>query len=126
MGKLTFAQHAERALRQEAEGAFENDNETCYAWGRAYHPVIAGRRPMITTEGYFGWAPSSNADRLEEVAAVGDVICVLIGCSTPLIIRPAGSKYRLVGECYLHGIMEGEVLKGRSGINLSLQNITFC
>jgi len=28
----------------------------------------------------------------------------------PLVLRPDGGKYTLVGECYIPGIMEGEAL----------------
>jgi hypothetical protein len=47
----------------------------------------------------------------------GDRICVLLGCSIPLILRPREGQpsYQVVGECYLHGFMDGEVLKGLEG-----------
>lgn len=44
--------------------------------------------------------------------AVCDVIIVLFGCSTPGIIRPAGSDgdYRYVGDAYLNGFMYGRAI----------------
>jgi hypothetical protein len=64
---------------------------------------IMSRRLMSTTFGRIGVAPWA--------AHQGDVICVLPRCSVPLIIRPEGNGacYRLIGECHLHGIMEGEI-----------------
>ena len=46
-------------------------------------------------------------------AHVGDLICVLFGGQTPFVLRkrePEG--YLLVGECYVHGIMDGEAIRG--------------
>ncbi|KAI1748045.1 heterokaryon incompatibility protein-domain-containing protein [Xylaria castorea] len=46
-------------------------------------------------------------------AAVGDTICILAGCRIPVVIRETGKMgcYQLVGECYLDGVMQGEVLE---------------
>lgn len=38
----------------------------------------------------------------------GDCITVLTGGRTPFLLRPVGGQYRLVGHCYVHGIMDGE------------------
>lgn len=62
---------------------------------------IARNRRLITTlEGYIGHAP-------REVKP-GDVIYVLSGCKVPVALKSVGGQYRLLGECYLHGIMHGE------------------
>ena len=42
-------------------------------------------------------------------AAQDDLICVLRGCSVPVVLRNVGDDaYRLVGECFLDGFMTGE------------------
>jgi hypothetical protein len=43
---------------------------------------------------------------------VGDVVCVLFGSEVPLILRQVGDQgqYKLIGECYVEGIMHGEGL----------------
>jgi hypothetical protein len=66
---------------------------------------IMSRRLMGTTSGRMGVAPWT--------AQQGDVICVLPGCSVPLVIRPEGNgaRYRFIGECYVHRIVEGEILE---------------
>ncbi|CZR69432.1 uncharacterized protein PAC_19332 [Phialocephala subalpina] len=38
----------------------------------------------------------------------GDMVSILLGCSVPLVLRPHGDNFRVIGACYAHGIMEGE------------------
>ena len=47
-----------------------------------------------------------------------DLVCILAGCSVPVILRPVGedetqgvTRYRLMGECYIHGMMDGEAFR---------------
>jgi hypothetical protein len=46
----------------------------------------------------------------------GDIVCVLFGCSVPVVLRKCQTnnstddKYTFVGECYVHGMMDGEAL----------------
>jgi hypothetical protein len=55
-----------------------------------------------TAEGYLGIGEIS--------LQTGDLVCVLFGAGVPIILRNLGRSYRVVGKCYLHGIMEGETL----------------
>ncbi|KAI1144510.1 HET-domain-containing protein [Hypoxylon sp. FL0543] len=67
--------------------------------------VIRGARLIVTTDGYLGIAPAS--------AEPGDVVCVILGCSTPLLLRPLGNgEFRLVGPCFVAGLANGEGLLG--------------
>ncbi|KAH8789969.1 hypothetical protein F5882DRAFT_267251, partial [Hyaloscypha sp. PMI_1271] len=70
-----------------------------------------GRRFFTTEKGYMGLGPPTLQP--------GDVICVIFGGITPFALRKQESdfssssqniRYRLVGECYLHGIMHGEAI----------------
>ena len=45
--------------------------------------------------------------------APDDVVCVLFGCSVPVILRKVEDiydKYSLVGECFVYDRMDGEAL----------------
>jgi hypothetical protein len=66
---------------------------------------IMNRRLMVSQKGMLGMAPIN--------AKKGDLICVLFGCSVPLLLRPRHSQgeYEFIGECYLDGYMDGEALK---------------
>lgn len=60
-----------------------------------------GHRRMIRTEtGYIGLAVHA--------ARVGDRVCLMRGSQLPLLVRGDRSDLRLVGDCYIHGIMYGE------------------
>ena len=43
---------------------------------------------------------------------LGDLICILFGAKTPVILRevPAESSYEWIGHAYVHGIMHGQAL----------------
>jgi hypothetical protein len=46
-----------------------------------------------------------------EDARPGDVVCVLLGAQVPLLLRPQGEHFAYVGECYMCGIMFGQVIE---------------
>ncbi|KAK5948640.1 hypothetical protein OHC33_010399, partial [Knufia fluminis] len=45
-----------------------------------------------------------------DITMPGDKLCVIPGCCAPFVIRPKGKHYQLVGECYVHGVMDGEIM----------------
>ena len=57
----------------------------------------------MTRKGFVGLVPGD--------AAEGDVICVFIGVKVPFVLREDEDGYQLLGDCYVHGIMEGEALE---------------
>jgi len=57
----------------------------------------------LTKKGHLGKVPIR--------AQTGDVICVIAGAAVPFLLRPKDDGYMLVGQCYLHGFMKGEVLE---------------
>ncbi|KAF1970884.1 HET-domain-containing protein [Bimuria novae-zelandiae CBS 107.79] len=61
-------------------------------------------RVMTSRNGRIGMVP--------EKAMKGDSICLLLGCSVPLVLRVSGPKgqFTVVGECFLDGCMYGEAL----------------
>lgn len=43
---------------------------------------------------------------------VGDVLCIIYGCETPILPRPKSDQsFTLVGNCYVHGSMFGEAIE---------------
>ncbi|EFQ36232.1 uncharacterized protein GLRG_11377 [Colletotrichum graminicola M1.001] len=47
------------------------------------------------------------------VVRKGDVIVVLSGGDVPSVLRPMQDSYILIGECYVEGIMYGELIKAQ-------------
>jgi hypothetical protein len=77
------------------------------------------RRRMVTTaRGFFGLAL--------ETTQKDDIICVLLGCTMPVVLRQVGEYYKVVGECYIHGIMEGEAMEMLNGGQVQLEDIILC
>jgi hypothetical protein len=76
--------------------------------GDAYRLLIAQgltyrSRLCFLEDGYVGWAPAE--------AEVGDVVCVLNGSVAPFALRAIqDGTFLFVGECYVHGLMNGEIL----------------
>ena len=65
------------------------------------------RRCLVTTrKEYLALAPQETER--------GDLLCVLYGGQLPLVLRQSGSCFELIGEAYVHGIMDGEAVVGRS------------
>ncbi|KAF2019158.1 HET-domain-containing protein [Aaosphaeria arxii CBS 175.79] len=78
---------------------------------------IKNRTLAVTTSGYLCLVP--------DAAQEGDILVILAGCRCPMILRPRGSFYAVVGECYAHGLMEGEFYK--SGQNCKQRDeFTLC
>lgn len=66
------------------------------------------RRLFITSEGHLGLGPAGMMS--------GDVIALLFGGRVPFVLRRVdGEGWRFVGECYVDGVMQGEVL-GERGV----------
>ena len=69
----------------------------------AFEAGMTKRSIAITKRGYIGAIPQE--------AQLGDLVCVLFGCSVPVVLRKRiGEEYQFVGECYIHGLMDGEAL----------------
>ena len=70
---------------------------------------------FITESGYMGVGP-------EEVAA-HDIVSIVPGCNTPLLLRREEEEFVLISDCYVHGMMRGELAgKIRAG-TLETKNI---
>ena len=74
--------------------------------------TFAVRQFAVTSKGYMALVPWGTEP--------GDIVYVFLGAATPFLLRHArddtkdlwgGKMYQLVGEAYVHGIMNGEVFK---------------
>jgi hypothetical protein len=74
--------------------------------------TVAGLRfaESIRTQRTFFYTANGYMGIGSRKMQTGDKICVLFGGEVLFILRPAGENYRLVGECYVHGLMHGEAM----------------
>ena len=75
-----------------------------------------GRQFFTSRKGYMGLGPGGTV-HLGGMDSKCEIV-ILLGGRTPYILRKDGGHYyRFVGECYVHGLMDGECL-GRDGGSL--------
>ncbi|KAG4436464.1 hypothetical protein IFR05_008049 [Cadophora sp. M221] len=69
---------------------------------REVQEILTERTTLATDNGHYGLAPMSIEG--------GDVVCVALGYGLPFILRrTVNGEFTFVGECYVHGVMEGEL-----------------
>ena len=69
--------------------------------------ALSNHAVFITSQGYLGLGPA--------LTAVGDAVVIFGGSQTPFVMRKIGlagvaKEFCILGECYLHGFMYGELL----------------
>jgi hypothetical protein len=96
------------------EWLHELENSTAAYWksdlANSFHisfkEACIGRRFFVTKKGYFGIGPAE----LEE----GDEIYIIAGGNHPFALRPSSESrpdtFELIGDCYVHAIMDGEAV----------------
>lgn len=88
---------ADRARRPE----WENKWRVHSALGNAIVRACRNRRFFVGSK-YIGIGPFATKK--------GDMICLLSGASFPLVLRPCGQEFYLIGECYVDGPSLNECL----------------
>ncbi|PVH72374.1 HET-domain-containing protein [Cadophora sp. DSE1049] len=79
-------------------------------------PIVWGRR-------FFDTTATGKGDE-KRLLGLGnfdvkrdDLVCILFGCSVPVLLRPETKEenptYSFVGECYIHGMMDGEAIASK-------------
>lgn len=62
-----------------------------------------GRRIFVACDGTIGLGPA--------ILEPGDIVVLLFGGFTPYVLRLVNDHYILVGECYVHGQMDGAAIE---------------
>jgi hypothetical protein len=84
---------------------------------RRVHGQLENRNFFISSKAYMGLGPSD--------VQVGDVICVLLGCNQPLVVRRFGDHHLVVGQCYVYGMMFGEMMDEMEAGRLKAETFHF-
>lgn len=96
--------------RNNAMPADASYEDCCESYDAFIH-IIQGRRFSVSSKEYFGWIPESMRRGDEYQVQVGDLFCTISGCSMPIILRECGRFYKVIGEGYLQGYMEGQAVE---------------
>ena len=96
-----FSAIAEAATVEEI-ASIQAKTHTAIIFGHMTASASIGRVFCLSNDKYMLLAPIGTK--------VGDKICVIHGLPVPFIIRPASEMFLLVGECYVQGVMDGEVM----------------
>ncbi|KAL2163257.1 hypothetical protein VTH06DRAFT_5313 [Thermothelomyces fergusii] len=94
---------ADRALRAWRNTLSADEYALLLGFASAMKAACSGRPYVSTDEGLLGLGcPGVQA---------GDVVCVLYGTTVPYVLRPRpDGAMSLVGDAYIHGVMDGEAL----------------
>ena len=70
----------------------------------ALHDAATGRMFCLFDDSHVGWVPWS--------AEVGDRIAIFLGGTVPILLRPSGNDYIVLGEAYVDEMMDGQAFEG--------------
>jgi hypothetical protein len=87
---------------RERKESYLDYSESTNVFVNLVSSVVAKRRFFVTSTGMLGLGPKRSRE--------GDVVAILFGGTRPYLLRPVrnGTHWRLVGECYVHDIMNGQ------------------
>ncbi|OCK77529.1 hypothetical protein K432DRAFT_117644 [Lepidopterella palustris CBS 459.81] len=96
-----------------------------YEWSHAYISARTQKfqhrsswywlKQYFLEQGDSGWRTFRSAigfdGLIHKDAQIGDSIYILFGCNVPLVLRPKGPNYELVGQAFINGLMYGEAIE---------------
>lgn len=108
-------------MQSAVVGSSDPDASSMYHINKVVRPTTEHTRFFMTSNGYMGLGSLA--------VELGDLIYVPYSCEVPLVLRSCDSKnssldrckhtekntFVSVGTCYIHGIMDGEAVKGGEG-----------
>jgi hypothetical protein len=85
----------------------ETQFSSTFDYARLFTTACGGRKFAVTESGLMGIVPP--------LTKIGDHLCLILGFEMPMLLREdtgctGKGEYQLVGACYIHGIMDGEML----------------
>lgn len=93
-------------------------DSAAFKFTRRAATVMLGRAVGVTENSCLVMLPVGSA--------VGDEIVVLSGGRVPYAVRAEGDCYKLVGACYVHGVMDGDAFSGEEFSPDALEWFTLC
>ncbi len=110
---------SENTLRSYLPSVSLTDDKTLQDPLEKVFRFVRTRRLMVTLDGFIGLVPTD--------AQQGDVVCLLLGCNVPMVLRAVEDRqYKVVGGCYLHGVMEGEAMEWLREGRSHVEDVVLC
>ena len=104
-GRLILPLRFRRESRQSGESTESRDFQRILEdFARAFTTAGHGRAFCMFDDGRAGWVPKA--------AEVGDQIAIFLGATVPILLRPRGNGYIVLGEAYVHEMMDGQAFEG--------------
>ncbi|ETS86928.1 hypothetical protein PFICI_00756 [Pestalotiopsis fici W106-1] len=107
--KTSLESHPFEALGESYLKLMEEDPEQLH-WFREEYLARSRETSQGSTPSFFSTQRHCIGKGVTSVSP-GDVVAVIFGCRIPVVLRSSGRFYQLVGPCYVHGAMNGEVVR---------------
>ena len=124
-GYLGFKKHLKKHKefppkpRDLASRLFKGHTSVCEYW-EGFWKAARYRAVFYTATGHMGLGPRCTQP--------GDIVAILYGSILPMVMRPLPGlpkgSYRLLGVCYVYGIMNGEAVRRHK--EMGLKDEAFC
>lgn len=96
------------------------------ASGRKFVTTVAGRFGFVAENHQIDNDTSTTTTSAGNNVQRGDLFCIVIGCSVPLVLRPCEGKFLILGESFIQGYMDGQMRTGIEEGKFSIQELVFC
>lgn len=92
----------------------EGDVRTAYNVAQRLIQCNDARCVVLTHKGGIGIVPNATE--------CGDACCIILGATVPFILAPvANGRYKLVGDSYIHGVMDGQLVDQYNAYEIILE-----
>ena len=101
----TLMAQVTRLLDAILQGGFKSTTayQEAVEFETALNYAACGRALCLFDDGRAGWVPKT--------AEVGDQIAIFLGATVPILLRPRDNGYIVLGEAYVHEMMDGQALE---------------
>ena len=94
------------ARPNDREAVMEASERQVATWVKDVLDNIHNASMFLTRGGRIGIAP------LGHLVEVGDVCCIIFGATVPFLLTPVREgRHKLISECYINGVMDGEIMQ---------------
>ena len=105
-GKIVLGDNFDRRRPHLESWAHLTEQQICPHFPRFYdhlQGLLTSRTIISTEDGRLGIAP--------DFTEAGDLVCVLFGCHSPVVLRKIDGLFFFVGDCWMYQMMDGEAIQ---------------